>query len=218
MHAADARGMTEWAPWTGWAPSTLSHHGEACCTTARAWFRAMNRSLWRGHDGPGWIARRFPWGPTRWPLHWCEALDAEELDCGAHAALTIEAYRAFGVRVVPVQLVQRQERHHLPHFHGWWAAGSASPAWAGDGAAYHEACAPITNGTVEVWDPTVNAWLSPDHLKGLRSIAAVRIGGMEATGEVVTWQGVRLPLGEWAFPTLVVSDDGPSNLAAGDTG
>jgi hypothetical protein len=178
----------------------------------------MNRSLWRGHHGPGWIARRFPWGPTRWPLHWCEALDAEELDCGAHAALTIEAYRAFGGRVVPVRLVQRQERHHQPHFHGWWAAGSASPAWAGDGVAYHEACATIEDGAAEVWDPTVNAWLSPDHLQGLRSIVAVRIGGVEVTDEVVTWRGVRLPLGEWVSPAHLEPGGRKNCLPAGNPG
>jgi hypothetical protein len=107
----------------------------------------------------------------------------------------------FELRVEPVQLIQRQERHHLPHFHGWWTAGSASPAWAGDGAAYHEACAVITEGRAEVWDPTVNAWLSPDHVQGLRSIVAVRIGGPKPSGDVVAWQGLEVGLGEWVAPT-----------------
>lgn len=200
MSVAELRAATEWAAWDSWEPSTLSHHGADCCTTARAWFLAMNRSMWRGQGGPGWIAQRFPWGPSRWPLHWCEAMEAEELDCGAHAALTLEAFGAYGIRVLPVQLVQRQERHHLPHFHGRWEAGSASPGWAGDGAAYHEACATILEGQAEVWDPTVNCWLSPDHVQGVRSIAAVRIGGTLPTGEVVTWQGLRLGLGEWVSP------------------
>jgi hypothetical protein len=208
MHVAEQPRVTEWTPWADWAPSQLAHHGEACCTTARAWFRAMNRSMWRGQDGPTWIAHRFPWGPTRWPLHWCEALEAEELDCGAHAALTTESFRAFGVRVEPVQLVQRQERHHLPHFHGWWAQGSASPNWAGDGAAYHEACATLTDGRAEVWDATVNAWLTPDHVEGLRSIAAVRIGGPQPTGELVRWRGWEIPLGEWVTPPVPHSRNG----------
>jgi hypothetical protein len=200
MHVAEQPAAAVWAPWADWLPSILSTHGEACCVTARAWFRAMNRSMWRGQDGPAWIARRFPWGPSRWPLHWCEALEAEELDCGAHAALTIEAFQALGVRVEPVQLVQRQERHHLPHFHRRWAAGSASPAWVADGAAYHESCATIVTGNAEVWDATVNAWLSPDHVEGLRSIAALRIGGNRPTGEVVRWRGWEIRVGEWVTP------------------
>lgn len=205
MLVAEPTRVQSWAPWEAWVPSTLTHHGADCCTTARSWFMAMNRSMWRGQGGPGWIAQRFPWGPTRWPLHWCDALDAEELDCGAHAALTIEAFSAYSRRVLPVQLVQRQERHHLPHFHGWWMTGNASPEWAGDGLAYHEACAVFSESGVEVWDPTVNSWLSPDHVQGLRSIAAVRIGGPTPVDELVTWQGVQLPLGEWISPAELLA-------------
>lgn len=200
MPAAQTSTACEWAPWAEWVPSTLSHHGAECCDTARAWFLAMNRSMWRGEGGPGWIAKRFPWGPGRWPLYWCEAMESEELDCGAHAALTIEAFRDRGIEVVPVQLVQRQEVHHLPHFHGRWSADGASPAWAGEGAAYHEACATIRDGHAEVWDATVGSWLSPDHVQGVRSIAAVRIGGPGETGEVVTWRGLEVPLGRWVSP------------------
>lgn len=200
MSAAEIPPVDEWAPWANWSPSILSHHGEECCSTARAWFLAMNRSLWRGQGGPGWIAQRFPWGPTRWPLHWCTAMDAEELDCGAHAALTLEAFRSRGIRAVPVQLVQRQESHHLPHFHGWWESGGAAPGWAGHGASYHEACATIVDGVAEVWDATVNAWLSPDHTQGLRSIAAVRLGGPTPGGEEVLWRGLRVRLGDWVSP------------------
>jgi hypothetical protein len=133
-------------------------------------------------------------------------MEAEEVDCGAHAALTIEAFRARGINVLPVQLVQRQERHHLLHFHGRWSADGASPDWAGEGAAYHEACATLLDGRVEVWDATVSSWLSPDQLRGVRSIAAVRIGGTIATGEVVTWRGLEIPLGEWASPAGVAGE------------
>jgi hypothetical protein len=197
MSAAEILPADEWTPWATWVPSMLSHHGEDCCSTARAWFLAMNRSLWRGHGGPGWIAQRFPWGPVRWPLHWCTAMEAKELDCGAHAALTIEAFQSRGVRALPVQLVQRQEPHYLPHFHGRWAAGGAVLEWAARGATYHEACATIAGGRAEVWDATVSAWLSPDHIRGVTSIAAIRIGGPIVTGEEVLWRGLRVPLGEW---------------------
>lgn len=210
----------EWAPWTDWVPSALSSHDGECCATARAWFLAMSRSLWRGEGGPTWIANRYPWGPSRWPLHWCEAVEAEELDCGVHQALTVEAFRERGLRVVPVQLVQRQEHHNLGHFHGRWEEGGSSPLWAGDGAAYHEAVGVIADGRVEVWDATVNAWLSPDHVRGVRSIAGIRIGGAHATGEVVSWRGIPIPLGEWVSPEEAAragSRDEPGVLqAAGD--
>jgi hypothetical protein len=56
-----------------------------------------------------------------------------------------------------------------------------------------------------VWDPTVNSWLSPDHVQGLRSIAAVRIGGPTPVDELVTWQGVQLPLGQWISPAELLA-------------
>lgn len=200
MRAAETVAAPEWAPWAKWFPSILASHPGECCTVARGWFLAMSRSLWRGEGGPTWIANRYPWGPSCWPLHWCEAVEADELDCGAHQALTVEAFRDRGIRVVPVQLVQRQERHNLGHFHGRWEEGGAALGWAGDGAAYHEAVATLVDGRAEVWDATVNAWLSPAHVRGVRSIAGVRIGGPEPTGEVVSWRGVEIPLGEWVSP------------------
>ncbi|HEX9939020.1 MAG TPA: hypothetical protein VGB15_17900 [Longimicrobium sp.] len=208
LHAAHANGQgapepepaPAWAQWAACAPSALAHHGGECCTAARAWFMAMDRSMWRGHGGPGWIHRHWPWGPSQWPLYWCEAVEAEELDCGAHQAMTLESFRARGVRAVPVQLVQRQEAHHYPHWLGRWSGAGASPLWAGQGAAYHEACATLVDGRAEVWDPTVGAWLSPENVRGVRSIAAVRIGGADETGEVVSWRGLCVPLGVWITP------------------
>lgn len=190
----------EWAPWAHMPPSTLSHHGGACCTAARAWFRAMDRSFWQGQDGPTWISLRFPWGPSRWPLHWCEAMDADELDCGAHSALTLESFRARGVPAVTVQLIQRQEPHHMAHWHERWSAGGGSPSWAQGSAGYHEACGVVRDGRIEVWDSTVNAWLSPTHVRGVRSIAAVRVPPQAGLAQAVTWRGLPLAPGEWVTP------------------
>ena len=194
MHAA------EWAPWAARVPSTITHHGTECCTVARAWFLAMDRSMWRGRGAPAWIRKRWDWGPTRWPLHWCEAVGAAELDCGAQQALSVEAFRARGVDAVPVQLVQRYEPHNVPHWHQRWTACGANPAWAVEGLVYHEACAVITDGQVRVWNPTATSWASPEHVRGYGSIAAVRIGGPTPTGQTLTWGTLRLPLGEWASP------------------
>jgi hypothetical protein len=141
MRAAEP--TVESAPWAEFVPSVLSDHGTECCALARAWYTAMDRSMWRGEGGPAWIPKKFPWGPSRWPLHWCDAMEAEELDCGAHQALSREAFRARGIHVVPVQLVLREESHHLPHLHDRWGAADASPAWAREGVAYHESCATL---------------------------------------------------------------------------
>jgi hypothetical protein len=200
MPATEAE-LGPWAPWAARGPSALADHGAECCATARTWFHAMSRSLWRGQGGPTWIRRRWEWGPTCWPLHWCEAMAAKELCCGAQAALSIEAFRGRGVDALPVQLVQRYEAHNLPHWHSRWSGGGANPAWAADAAGaahvYHEACALVDDGAVRVWNPTAAAWLPPEQVEGYAGVVAIRVGGAVPDGRTAAWGPHRLALGEW---------------------
>jgi len=153
--------------------------------------------MWRGDGGPVWIRHRFEWGPTRWPLHWCDAMEAKEIDCGAHATLAVDAFRARGLPAVPVQLVQRYEPQNVPHWHHRWNAHGACPTWADGELVYHEACAVIDDGIARIWNPTASAWASPENVQGYASIVAVRVGGPLGTGERVSWGDHDLPLGEW---------------------
>src|SRR5215467_8611841 len=97
-----ARDTFEHAEWVRASGSVLAHHGP-CCDRARAWLIAMARSQdFACTDGltfaaPRWIARRWVWGPTRWPIAWCEAVKAEKIDCGVFAAFAREIFRAKGV-------------------------------------------------------------------------------------------------------------------------
>ncbi|HEX2091317.1 MAG TPA: hypothetical protein VHG28_02900 [Longimicrobiaceae bacterium] len=186
--------------WAGCLPSSLAHHGTECCTVARAWFLAMDRTLWKGHGAPAWIRRRWEWGPTRWPLYWCEAVEAKELDCGAQAALTVEAFAARGVLALPAQLVQQYDVHSTPHWHSRWTACGASPTWTQDGLVYHEVCAVVRDGRAEIWNPTVTSWVSPDDLQGYASVAAVRIDRGSSAQSEVTWGSLRIPLDRWVVP------------------
>jgi hypothetical protein len=189
---------TDWAPWAARVPSTLADHGTACCAEARAWFLAMDRAMWRGQGGPAWIRRRWDWGPTQWPLHWCEAVEAKELCCGAQAALSLAAFRARAIEAIPVQLVQRYQAHDVPHWHSRWTRGGANPGWAADGFVYHEVCAVLdADGRLRVWNPTATAWVSPENVSGYGSIVAIRAGGATPDGRAVTWGVLQLPLGEW---------------------
>jgi hypothetical protein len=157
----------------------------------------MDRSMWRGDDGPAWIRRRYEWGPTRWPLHWCDAVAAKELCCGAQAALSLDAFRSRDVDAMPVQLVQRYERHDLPHWHSRWTERGADPAWATEGLVYHEACAVLDGEQARVWNPTATAWVSPESVTGYASVVAIRIGGAAPAARSVSWGGLRLRVGEW---------------------
>lgn len=199
---------TSWAPWAARVPSALADHGAECCAAARAWFLAMDQSLWRGEGAPAWIRRRYEWGPTRWPLHWCEAVGAKELCCGAQAALSIEAFRARGIDAVPVQLVQRYDPHNVPHWHSRWTACGANPAWAAEGTVYHEVCAVVEDGALRVWNPTATGWVSPEDVSGYASVIAIRVGGAAPDGRTVSWGSLRLPLGEWAAAALPAAASG----------
>jgi len=192
----------EWAPWGARAPSALASHDAACCRDARAWFLAMDRSLWRGRGAPGWIGRHYDWGPTCWPIHWCEAVGAKSLCCGAQAALTVEAFQARGVEAVPAQLVQRYPAQDTRQWHRRWAESGADPAWAADGLVYHEVVVVLEGDRARVWNPTGTEWVPPEMFRvdGRGSVAAIRVGGPAPTGRVVAWGEVELPLGTWASP------------------
>jgi hypothetical protein len=157
----------------------------------------MDRSHWHGRGAPTWIRRRYDWGPTKWPLHWCEAVGAKELCCGAQAALTLEAFRARGMDAIPAQLVQRYQAHDAPHWHSRWTKGGANPEWASEGLVYHEVCGVLDGDRLQVWNPTASAWMAPDGVEGYASVVAIRAGGAVTSGRSVLWGSRRLELGEW---------------------
>ena len=98
------------AEWEHFPASSILHHGRRCCRVAREWLFSMDFSQLSGGDpltGPRWIARRYAWGPSRWPISWCEAVEQKNLDCGALAALAAEVFAARGVRAFPAQFIQQ---------------------------------------------------------------------------------------------------------------
>src|SRR5829696_6133350 len=77
--------------------SAFLHHGKSCCTMAREWLFGTDHSQLNGQHrlmGPRWLRKRYEWGPSQWPMTWCQALEQESLDCGALAALTREIFVA----------------------------------------------------------------------------------------------------------------------------
>ncbi|MDP8916647.1 MAG: hypothetical protein M3M95_05515, partial [Pseudomonadota bacterium] len=63
------------ARWDQWPASALSHHGGACCDIAREWVLATDFSQLgdaAALTGPRWLRQKYPWGPSPWPMHWCE--------------------------------------------------------------------------------------------------------------------------------------------------
>ena len=76
--------------------SYISHHGAPCCDIAREWITGMDFSqLNAGHPltGPRWLRKHFKWGPSKWPMHWCEAVQGEDARLRRARRIVARAYR-----------------------------------------------------------------------------------------------------------------------------
>jgi hypothetical protein len=167
------------ARWEEFPFSVLSHHGEACCDIAREWVRAMDFAQLNGGDllsGPRWLRQKYDWGPSVWPLHWCEAVNAKVIDCGAHAALAHEAFEARGVTAFRAQFVQSYSPEAIGQWRTKWAEGDASDHWLDEDFIYHEGNALLAGeDEVKLWDGSAGCWINPRQAGGYGSLMAVRI-------------------------------------------
>lgn len=159
--------------------SEICDHGLQCCAVAREWFFAMDRSHTPASEpltGPRWIRQRAVWGPSSWPLFWCEAAASKKLDCGALAALATNAFRARGVVCHPVQLIQQFTAGDGGHWACSWERAGVAPTWIRDDIVYHEACAVVVrDNEIRIWDPTASWWINPKHVHGYSGVLALRL-------------------------------------------
>ena len=166
--------------WRNFPASRISHHGSTCCEIAREWLNAMDYSNLNGDSpltGPRWIRQRYDWGPTRWQIHWCEAVRQTALDCGAQAALASEVFTARGVKSYAVQLVQEFSSDATRQWSHRWSAAETSEHWIDENLIYHEGCAVETgNGNeVKLWDASAAWWTNPKQTGGYGGLRAVRL-------------------------------------------
>jgi hypothetical protein len=190
------------ARWEHFPASTISHHGGACCDVAREWITGMDFSqLNAGHPltGPRWLRKKFKWGPSKWPMHWCEAVQEETLDCGALGALSHELYLARGVRSFPAQFILEFNDVSTRHWtETWGAAGSCAP-WISEGLIYHEGCAvAVSDSEIKLWDATATWWINPKQFGGYAGLLAVRVFDTGAdTPITLTWGEHRIAANTW---------------------
>ncbi len=182
--------------------SEISHHGKECCATALSWFLATDRSL-RPHPSsmPVWIRERWEWGPSNWPIHWCELGEAEDLDCGALAALSRHALLARGALVLPCQLVLEYPAEVIAHWREGWDAADLTPDWAGERQVYHETVGVVQDGKVRIWDPTENNWAPSEGSLYEGRPMQIKVSRDSVGSELssVLWGKRRLPLDRWSF-------------------
>ncbi|MDQ4087186.1 MAG: hypothetical protein M3177_04115 [Pseudomonadota bacterium] len=191
------------ARWRDFPFSSLSHHGQACCDVAREWIVAMDFAQLNGGDplsGPRWLRQKYEWGPSPWPMHWCEAVGRKVVDCGTHAAMAHETFAARGLQAFRTQFVQRYNTDAVDQWRCRWGADQVSDHWIGEDVIYHEGNALlIGEDEVKLWDASAGWWLNPRQRGGYGSLAAVRIfaRGNFGGGDGLRWGEHRLKPGIW---------------------
>ncbi len=191
------------ARWQDFPFSCLSHHGDACCDIAREWIASNDFAQLNGGDvltGPRWLRQKYEWGPSAWPMHWCEVVERKVIDCGAHAALAHEAFAARGVTAFRAQFVQRYSEDATAQWRTKWGSEQVSDHWLTDDLIYHEGNALLVGeDEVKLWDASAGWWINPRQAGGYGSLVAVRIfaEGQWGGGDGFRWGERRIVPNEW---------------------
>ncbi len=189
--------------WQHFPYSCFSHHGEACCEVAREWIVANDYAQLNGGDlltGPRWLRQKYEWGPSAWPMHWCDVVERKVIDCGAHAALAQEAFAARGVTAFRAQFVQRYSADATAQWRKKWGDEEVSDHWLTDDDIYHEGNALLVGeDEVKLWDASAGWWINPRQSGGSGSLVAVRIfaEGQWGGGDGFRWGEHRIKPNLW---------------------
>jgi hypothetical protein len=203
LHACGViKGGAVFENWREFPYTNVSHHGSACCEMAREWLYAMDYTQLNGGSpftGPRWLRQRYNWGPTVYPIHWCEAIEEKTLDCGALASLSREVFKSRNVRAYPAQLVQQFTTHATAQWQKKWIEKEASTHWINDDVIYHEGCAILTEGNeIKVWDSSAGWWVRPIPQNGYGSLLALRICADERNNiSVFQWGDHKIAPNRW---------------------
>ncbi len=190
------------ARWRACPPAALSHHGQECCELARRWLLAMDYSQLRGSKcltGPRWLSEKYKWGPSRWPLYWCEALRKKTLDCGAAAALAREVFTARRLVAFPTQLIEQFTEEATKQWATRWVEHASPTRWIAGSLTYHEACAVVTrDNEIRIWDPSDGCWLDPEQPGGYGGVLALRLTvAFSDPGDWWRWGPYPVPGNQW---------------------
>lgn len=190
--------------WQSFPASFMSHHGLPCCDIAREWILSMDYSqLSAGNPltGPRWLRNKHKWGPSTWPLHWCEAVEQKALDCGALAALSHEIFTARGVTSFPAQLIHQYSEHATSQWYKGWNGDETSVHWIKEDLIYHEGCAVVVrDNEIKVWDATATWWVNPKQFGGYAGALALRVlvpSTATAVPPVFNWGAHRIVPNQW---------------------
>jgi hypothetical protein len=187
--------------WQDFPVSTISHHGAACCLIAREWVLSTDYSQLNAGNpltGPRWIRQKYTWGPSTWPIHWCEAVEQKTLDCGALAAISQEVLVARGVGSYHAQFIQQYTEDAGRQWTKKWNTDAALH-WVKEDLIYHEGCAVVVrDNEIRLWDPSAGWWINPKQSGGYGSMLALRIFAPHAAPDTeFVWGARRVVTNQW---------------------
>lgn len=152
---------------------------------------------------PTWLSQKYEWGPSLWPMSWCELMKEETIDCGVFAVLAREIYRAQGHSAHAAQCLLNYNQVCTGHWKDLWKDRMPTLDgkrefkgfnWIGHTVVYHEVCLlEMPDQTAKVYDATFNQWYEPEGRLGFAGLLAVR----SECPRLLRWGNKTLSCGEW---------------------
>jgi hypothetical protein len=192
--------------WIEHPSSEIIHHDSHCCEEAKLWFMAYAQSMQIGSlsqfqlNAPFWLIDLFKWGPSKWPISWCEVVREKVVDCGVFSALAREVFKAQGHEVHPAQALLSYNKTCTNHWKELWKAGfedgkKKSFPWIGDEIVYHEILVlEKDDGSGRFYDSTFGQWYEPGARTGFGALLAVR----SECPRILQWGNKQISCGEWS--------------------
>jgi hypothetical protein len=195
--------------WVEHPSSIIIHHERECCEEARLWFLAYSRSMegWTSSQykmkPPTWLSQKFQWGPSVWPISWCQVFKEKTIDCGVFAALAREVFQAQGFEAHPAQALLSYNENCTDHWKDLWVTGMKKVdkrklgevfPWVGNKIVYHELCLlEMPDGQAKIYDSTFGYWFEPLKRQGFGALLSVR----SECPRLLNWGDKLLSHGEW---------------------
>ncbi len=152
---------------------------------------------------PSWLSQLFQWGPSVWPISWCQVVKEKTIDCGVFAALAREVFTAQGFDVYPAQALLSYNENCTNHWKDLWKTGMNKVEkrktgevfpWVGNKVVYHELCLiELSNQQAKFYDSTFGHWFEPTKRDGFGALISVR----SECPRLLRWGNHNLSCGEW---------------------
>lgn len=148
---------------------------------------------------PAWLYEKFDWGPSTWPVYWCEAAEAESIDCGVFAAIARALLLARDVPAAAVQLVEKFNEKNVENWRARWTSDAAEVGWLSSPFCYHEAVGLIDCNDLLIWDPLDQKRVTPLSTGKYGKVVFFRIlePRREKSIGAIQWGNTEVDVGEW---------------------